>query len=94
MKLIIYCALFFGFNISVSAQCDDDLTAKAGTYLVTMNQEKVDSQSAPYSLTNCYFLELIESNRKLNEDVTLELGNYIIKVYSKNRVINSNPSEQ
>ncbi len=80
--------------VHVSAQCNENLTAKPGTYKVTMNQDRVDSYIAPYAFTDCYFLEEIESNRKDTQEVTLELGNYIIRVYSRERVINAKQSEE
>jgi hypothetical protein len=76
------------------AQCDEQLTADPGTYQVEMNPEKVDATNAPVTLVNCAHLLQIEASREDDKDVTLELGNYIVRVFSKNKVLNPQLSQE
>ena len=91
LRMRTTCLLIGLFVASCSmsiAQCDSELAAAPGTYLVEMNLEKVDATTAPIQLADCAQLEEIESNRRDEEDTTIELGNYIVTVYSRSRVIN------
>ena len=94
MKLALSCLLFVGSILSTYGQCDENLTATPGSYLVTMDPDKTDAIEAPYIINNCLYLEQIESVRKDDKDATLKVGNYIIEVYSRNRVINLESTEQ
>ena len=90
--------LFFSLSLICSsfafAQCDEQLTANPGTYSVEMNPEKVDATNAPITLVNCSYLLKIEASREDNEDITLELGNYIVRVFSKNNVLKTKLSHE
>ena len=85
----IFLVLILSCSSLSFAQCDEQLTAKPGTYSLQMNPEKVDVTTAPITLVNCAYLEQIEASRLDNKDVTIELGNYIVKVFSRNRVLNT-----
>lgn len=85
MKQTLLCVLFLCSVFAVNGQCDETLTAKAGTYKILHNPEKMDSDYTPYQLTNCSFLEQIELNRHQTQNIFIELGNFIIEIYSRDK---------
>jgi len=77
-----------------TGQCDPSEVALAGTYKVEMNPEFTDTKVAPQTLVICEDLVKIESERKENQRIFLEIGNYIVEVYSRSSINNLNTSEQ
>jgi hypothetical protein len=63
------CAFLFGMTTTTIAQCDSELSAPTGTYLVKMNPEKVDATQAPTFLAHCSDLELIDKNKDLTNKI-------------------------
>ena len=70
------------------AQCDTSLGeyAAPGSYEVHFNPEKTERTTAPQQLANCEYLLQIESAREQDQDVVLEIENYIIVVTSRKRL--------
>lgn len=93
-RWIIVGIVILGFVFNARTQCDESLTAKPGTYLLKMNPEKTDVTVAPYTTTNCYYLEQIEASREFDQDIELVLGNYVIIVFSKKKLITIKSNEE
>lgn len=89
-KQLALCGMFAMLTFASMAQCDSELSAQTGTYSVSANPQKTDITTAPIALSECSQLEEIESKRENQHDVTVEIGNYIVLIYSRNRVANLN----
>ncbi|MDB3906434.1 hypothetical protein N9355_03080 [Crocinitomicaceae bacterium] len=76
-------------SFTTAAQCDSSVGnyAKPGTYEVHYNPELTENQHTPSRLANCDYLLQIESARREDKDVLLEIDNYLIVVTSRKRLM-------